>query len=133
MYALAVASKDDVEGTRQRLVRLLGSPSRAEGAVNGARGELGRLRSVRLSRVTSSGSAEFFLLFSPGPKVESVRFISGSEALRPATKTLALAAFKIAFPDDGPTRLVRRGVLVCTSVTGCEFALFTPSSVHSFH
>src|SRR5213593_2169244 len=81
-----------------RLLRLLGSASRADGAVNSAREELGRLRTVRVSRVISSGSAEFFLLFAPGPKVESVRFISGSEGLRPATKTLAAAAYKVPFP-----------------------------------
>src|SRR5438093_421536 len=130
-YALALANGGNVGERRQRLLRLWGSASRADGAVNSARAELGRLRTVRVSRVISSGSAEFFLLFAPGPKVESVRFISGSEGLRPATKTLAAAAYKVPFPDDCPSRLLRRGVLVWTIVNRFAVGLVRQNSGHS--
>ena len=78
-----------------------------------------------------TGSAEFFVLIGPASKVEGVKFISGSEKLKPAEKNLSSARFNAVFPDDGPTKLVRRGILSCSAITGCSFVLYTPDMVRS--
>ncbi len=94
---------------------------------------LQQFRTVKLGKLaTKHVSAEFFMLFAPGPKVVDVKFISGSDELRGAGKTLAAAKFTVIFPEDGPVQILRRGVLDCEpELPGCMFVLFPPSSVHS--
>jgi hypothetical protein len=44
------------------------------------------------------------------------------------TKAIAAAPFDLPFPDGGPERLVRRGILSCAASTGadCAFVLLLP-------
>jgi tetratricopeptide (TPR) repeat protein/transglutaminase-like putative cysteine protease len=123
------------QGIRRRLVALLGSGSRADRAVLRARDDLTNQRSVRLAKVTSkSVMAEFFVLLAAGPKVTDVKFISGPPELRAAMKDLSLARFDESFPDAGPEKIVRRGVLDCEpAVPYCQFILMTPDLVRSVH
>ena len=142
MYRLALATPEahppggSWDETRRRLERLTGTKAptamdllRADPNGN----ELSQLRSVKLKRlVPGSATAEFFLLFSPGPKVEDVQFISGSENLRSAGQAaLSQANFQVAFPEGSSARLVRRAIVMCSSFTGCAAVLFTPDSVNS--
>jgi tetratricopeptide (TPR) repeat protein len=141
MYRLALATpQGNVPGgqwdeTRNRLAKLTGTkaPTGMEllrGDPNG--NELSQLRSVKLKRlVPGSATAELFLLFSPGPKVEGVEFISGSEKLKPAEKVLSATSFQVTFPEGSSARLVRRAIVMCSDVSGCTAVLFTPSSVNS--
>ena len=141
MYRLALATPEahapsgSWDETRNRLVRLTGA--KAPSAMDLLRGdpngnELSELRSVKLKRlIPGSATAEFFLLFSSGPKVESVEFISGSEQLKSVGEVLSQAKFQVAFPEGSSARLVRRAILMCSSVSGCEAVLFTPDAVHS--
>jgi tetratricopeptide (TPR) repeat protein len=95
------------------------------------------LRTTKLPRLTDgTANAEFFVILSrdsttSNTKVDEVKFISGSEKLRSSSKALSAARFKFPFPDDGPSRLVRRGILGCYPYTGCSFVLFNPADVHS--
>jgi hypothetical protein len=90
------------------------------------------LRTVKLQRlVPGEATAEFFLLFTPGPNVSDAKFVSGSEKLRSATAVLSKTKFKVAFLEGSSARLVRRAILMCSPVSGCEVALFTPNSVRS--
>jgi len=141
MYRLALAIPEahapggSWEETRHRLEHL--TDAKAPTAMGLPRGdpsgsELSELRSVKLKRlVPGSATAEFFLLFSPGPKVEDVEFISGSEELKSAGHVLSETNFQVAFPDGSSARLVRRAILMCSSISGCEAVLFTPDSVKS--
>jgi tetratricopeptide (TPR) repeat protein len=141
MYRLALATPEaDAPGgswddTRHRLEHLTGA--RAPTATDLVRedpngSELSGLRTVKLKRlVPGSAQAEFFLLFGPGPKVEDLHFISGSDKIRSAGRGLADANFQVAFPEHSSARLVRRGVLMCSSDSGCQAVLFTPNSVKS--
>jgi tetratricopeptide (TPR) repeat protein len=121
--------------TRRRLNYLTGgkAPTAMELLHGDASGtELSQLRSVKLKRlVPGSATAEFFLLFSPASKVPETQFISGSEKLRSADEVLAEASFQIAFPQGSSARLVRRAILMCSSVVGCNAVLLTPDSVNS--
>jgi tetratricopeptide (TPR) repeat protein/transglutaminase-like putative cysteine protease len=79
-------------------------------------------------------SADFFLLFGPGPKITDVRFISGSNDLRDAGKVLAAAKFNVSFPDDGPTQILRRGILDCEpEIKGCTFVMYGPKDYQSLN
>lgn len=84
----------------------------------------------------TEGSAEFFLLFTRDAKtgaatVEDVKFIHGPDALRSADKILEKTKYDVEFPDDGPTKLVRRGILGCYKYTGCSFVMLLPDTVKS--
>jgi tetratricopeptide (TPR) repeat protein len=141
MYRMAIATPEakapggSWDETRHRLEHLTGS--KAPSAMDLLRsdpsgGELSELRTVKLKPLISgSATAEFFLLFSPGPKVEEVEFISGSEKLKTAVQALSAAKYQVAFPEGSSAHLVRRAILMCSSVSGCNAVLFTPDSVHS--
>lgn len=93
--------------------------------------ELSRMRRFSVGRTaTKVATAEFFLLLTQGAEIAEVRFISGSEALRDAGKLLAALPLAAEFPDNGPVKLLRRGVLSC-SPAGCNLALLSPDSVYS--
>lgn len=153
LYALALASLEmlgpippkDVQlltnagfavtlpGTRERLAALLGSQARVDQAVQRAGGGLSSLRTVDLPKFTKkSGTADFFILFKTGPAVAGVKFLDGAPELRAAAKDLESSHFDVPFPDAGPERIVRRGVLDCEPVLShCIVVLETPDSVHS--
>jgi tetratricopeptide (TPR) repeat protein/transglutaminase-like putative cysteine protease len=126
-------SADAMPKTRARLRALLKSGAREFDAEQRARRELIQLRTVNLPKMTTSTEmAEFFVLIAPGPKVAAVKFLSGSETLRTAVKDLSSARFNVTFPDAGPEKILRRGVLDCERVVhSCQFILMTPDSVHS--
>jgi hypothetical protein len=65
------------------------------------------------------------VLFSAPDKVEGVRFLSGAESLRPIAEAIKSAPIGRMFPDDGPAKLLRRGVLACVS-DGCRLTLALP-------
>ncbi|HLI30109.1 MAG TPA: DUF3857 domain-containing protein [Terriglobia bacterium] len=136
MYALAaaclVAPPDKGDAN---LIRLIPRKAKRDAEVDRAREELSQMRTVELGKMAGlTGSAEFFVLFSPGAKVAGVKFITGSEKLRPAAKTIVLAHFKVPLPDDASTKIIRRGVLVCEGMgLRCDFTLFPLDSVHSLH
>jgi len=142
MYRLALGTPEahapggPWDDTRHRLEHLTGTkvPSGFDllrGDPNGS--ELSQLRTVKLKRlVPGSETAEFFLLFAPGPKLEDVEFVSGSEKLKDVGQAaLSEAHFQVAFPEGSSARLVRRAILMCSTVTGCQAVLFTPESVNS--
>ena len=138
MYHLAMAApesggitKDEI---REHLAHLgVKAPSSPLDAFHDRSGdELSQMRTIKLKRLTTdTATAEFFLLFTPGPKVEEVTFISGSEKLRSATDAVADANFHVQFPAQSSARLVRRAIVMCSPVSGCEAVLYTPGSVHS--
>lgn len=117
---------DAVAGAKSSLARMhapLSLPRSRGLAFNPYAGELSEQRTTKLPPIAKQASAEFFVLFAPGPKIEEVKFISGSEQLRSATKTLSQYKLKVAFPDDSSGRLVRRGMIACFPTTGCSFVL----------
>jgi hypothetical protein len=136
MYRLALgASKrpDDMEETQERLDQL-GEVAKSDGSEENPASELGATRTFAVERITKETSnADFFLLIGPGSKVEDVKFVSGSDELKSADKALRAIAFKFPLPDDGPSRIVRRGILSCYPVTGCSFVLYNISDVHSIY
>ena len=131
-YALAdelTESGDFAPRSRRREGRFVPTNPEQRTAVE----ELSQMRRTRLGPMsTRQGSAEFFVLLAPGGKVEDLKFVSGDAHLRSLSKVIASLNFKAPLPDDAPTKLVRRAVLVCPGGNfSCDFTLFTVESVYS--
>jgi tetratricopeptide (TPR) repeat protein len=132
-YQLALTTyRADRPETRQRLEKLGGTAEPfAAGVLNqrtSLRDELSQMRSIPVPGIAEqTGNAEFFLLFSVNG-VEEVRFISGSGKLEQARGVLSKLSYKLPFPDEGPERIARRGILSCSQYTTpkCNFVLFLP-------
>jgi tetratricopeptide (TPR) repeat protein len=68
-------------------------------------------------------SADFVVLLSPD-KVEA-RYVSGSGLLQAAEKALDATKFAFPFPDSGPVKTLRRGILDCEpELRRCSFAMY---------
>ena len=136
MFALAIAAPHSVPETRARLVILLGGNTGLDDRVKQAQGELASIRTLRAGKLLKEDAqADFFVLLEPGgknAKVEAVKFISGSEKLRPFAAKLRDLDYGPMFPDAAPAKLVRRGTLACSALTGdCTFTLIRPEDVRS--
>ncbi|MGH9359486.1 MAG: tetratricopeptide repeat protein, partial [Terriglobia bacterium] len=126
MYALSAADPDAPRGASDaNLVRLVPVNAKRDALIDRARAELSQMRTVQLGKMRGrTGTAEFWVLFLPGAKVEGVTFASGSEQLRSAAQSIAHAHFQAPLPDDSLTRIIRRGVLVCEGMgLNCDFTL----------
>jgi tetratricopeptide (TPR) repeat protein len=135
-YAMSLSGLRPALETRGRLAALVGGDSKASGVVEQHRLDLQKMRTVKLGKIApASGTAEFFVVMtssSAGTKVEAAKFISGEEKLKPLTENLRSAKVDFAFPDDVPTKILRRGVLSCSkSSDECEFVMMVPEDVHS--
>jgi Flp pilus assembly protein TadD len=136
MFALAIAAPHSVPETRARLVILLGGNTGIDERVKQAQAELASIRTLRAGKLLKEDAqADFFVLLSLGgknAKVDAVKFISGSEKLRPFVATLHDLDYGPMFPDAAPVKLVRRGTLACSGSTGdCTFRLIRPEDVRS--
>jgi Flp pilus assembly protein TadD len=136
MFALAIAAPHSVPETRARLVILLGGNTEIDALVKQAQPELASIRTLPAAKLLKEDTqAEFFVLLSPRDKnasVDAVKFISGSEKLRPFADKLRALEYGPMFPDSSPIKLVRRGTLACSASTGdCTFTLLRPEDVRS--
>ncbi len=129
-YAMALATKWPQPEPPAHLAALLGGEDKVEPLVQKAKEELARMNTISLgARLAEPAGADFFVQLSAGGKVEGVKFIRGSESLRPMADALRAARFPALFPDDTPVKLVRRGVLTCAADTGeCRFVLAPAAS-----
>ena len=97
-YIQALAGDTPSDTARARLTAL-GVNKGIEPRVEEARRDLRKQRTSALP-VSGNGSAQFYLLISPG-KVEQVKFIKGSEGLKSLSDVLQKAELGMQFPTDG--------------------------------
>ncbi|HEX3353394.1 MAG TPA: DUF3857 domain-containing protein [Terriglobales bacterium] len=129
-YRLALATDPRLAETQKRLDHLAPAKSTLNGNFLGA--DLSQMRTTKLARlVPGAASAEFFFLFAPGPKLEEIKFIKGSEKLRTANKTLSATTFNMPFPTGSNARVIRRGILGCYPSSGCALVFLSPGLVRS--
>jgi tetratricopeptide (TPR) repeat protein/transglutaminase-like putative cysteine protease len=118
--------KKDASALEQDIHRLGGKPE-SSAFID----DLNHMRTFKLPRIVSgTATAEFLLLIEPGGKAEA-KFISGSDSLKGIQKALESTSFNLKFPDDHPTRILRRGIVGCYQYTGCSFVLIPPNAVFS--
>ena len=137
-WRLALAADTHIAGVKEKLEEAgqpLASPSGVKSDTSASRAalksemtggeELGKLRTMGLpSLKRTTGSAEFFLVFArTGPT--QARFIAGDEAMRDATSQLTAVQLPFSLPDQGPERIVRRGIVSCSKYTtpNCQLVL----------
>ena len=150
-YALCLSGLRPIPETRDRLASLAGGNAKVDATVAKYKEELQKLRTIDLGKVAKeTGSAEFFVLLSRGPghsdsghpdsvrgessaaTVEAVKFAGGDEKLKVFTEALRTAEYRLSFPDDTPVKILRRGILTCSTATGtCTFVLMLPDDVRS--
>ncbi|HEY4905517.1 MAG TPA: DUF3857 domain-containing protein [Candidatus Sulfotelmatobacter sp.] len=133
-YELSLQGLRPISETRERLAALT-SKSGDTFSVAPKDG-LQELRTIHLGKAKETGNAEFFILLSSGSgakaAVEGVKFISGDEKLKNFTEALRTADYHVAFPDDTPVKILRRGNLSCSTTTGeCTFVLMLPDDVRT--
>jgi tetratricopeptide (TPR) repeat protein len=84
---------------------------------------------------STTGSAEYFLLLTGDRQkvtVDSLKFVGGDERMRVYEDAVRHIQWNVNFPDDTPTRILRRGILFCSASTGnCQFILSLPDDVRS--
>jgi tetratricopeptide (TPR) repeat protein len=130
-FALALAAPNSVPETRARLTLLLGGNSQIDELVSKAKPDLAALRTIPAGKLLNEDAqGDFFVLLSPVGKeahVNAVRFVAGSEKLRPLADRLRSLDFGSMFPDASPIKLIRRGTLTCSAKMGdCVFILAIP-------
>jgi tetratricopeptide (TPR) repeat protein/transglutaminase-like putative cysteine protease len=133
-WRLALAADARLDGVRRRLPPPV-PPSVVRKTTRAAADlapveALGKLRTIAVPDFSRpKGTAEFFVLFST-KGVEDVGFISGENDLRSAKDAIAKAKFDMPFPDIGPEKIARRGILSCSQYTtpNCQLVLLLPSS-----
>lgn len=80
--------------------------------------------------------AEFYVVFAPdstrAAQVVDVKFIKGVESLKPLAAQLKTLKYQLVFPDNSPTKIVRRGALLCIPKPGgCSFTMIGPELITS--
>ncbi len=136
-YALSLSALRPDPETRGRLASLSGGDAKADAAVAKYKEDLQRTRTIDLGKVAKEdASAEFFVLLSRGAgsaaTVEGVKFASGDAKLKRFTDALRTAEYRLTFPDDTPLKILRRGILSCSTTTGnCSFVLMLPDDVRT--
>ena len=135
-YALSMSGLRPAPETRSRLATLAGGDAKADAVVAKYRDDLQHLRSIELGKAKETGNADFFILLSGGAgavaKVDGVKFVSGDEKLKSFTEALRTADYHLTFPDDTPLKVLRRGILSCSTAGGnCTFVLMLPDDVRT--
>jgi tetratricopeptide (TPR) repeat protein len=135
-YAMSLSGIRPDEDTRKRLAALVGGDAKVTPSIEQHRFDLEAMRTVKLGKIApASGTADFFVVITSRAghsSIEAAKFITGDEKLKPLAEPLRVAKIDFVFPDDVPTKILRRGVLSCTKDTGeCEFVMVLPEDVHS--
>ena len=117
MFTLAVAAGgDEVEGSRQGIVKLLSGPDTAQQEIAEAQAELVQMRTVKLpDLVGKSGSAQFNLIFDNSTNPERAEYVAGDDSLRGAEQQLREKDYPVKFPDVSSVKIIRRGTLSCNT------------------
>ena len=144
-YALALAAPHASPDTRARMTLLLGGNGEIDKLVREAGPELVALRSFALPGLhLGDASADFLIVLAPNgsdgasTKVDGVKFISGSESLRPLAEKpsgkLLTIDYRTVFPDASAAKIVRRGTVSCSAKAGdCTLTLIRPEEVRGIN
>jgi tetratricopeptide (TPR) repeat protein len=114
-YMLSLVAEEASPDARDRLTKLGVSDKDIDQRVAVARPNGEQRTPVALNQ-SDKGTAEFFLLLSPG-KVEQVKFIKGDDNLKSFTDVLQKTDVGMKFAPQSQARVVRRAVVRCGSAS----------------
>jgi tetratricopeptide (TPR) repeat protein len=137
-YAMALNGLRPIPETRGRLGSLLGGDDKVAAAISKYHNDLQEMRTLKLNdRAALTGSAEYFVLLgaaTSGVSVDGAKFVSGEEKLRTLDASVQHLKMSMNFPDDTPTKILRRGILSCSQTSSnCSFVLLLPDDVRSIN
>ena len=131
-FALAMAAYRPLPETRARLAALLGDDKKVDAEVAKVKPELDGLRSVSVPAIGKDAAQADFLVLLSGPKADQVKFVRGDDKLQALAEALRGAKFNVQFPDDTPTKILRRGTVSCSAGHNeCTFTMVQPDTVSS--
>jgi tetratricopeptide (TPR) repeat protein len=121
IYNLALEVDPKLEEVAERMRKLAHVPLPAHRL--SARDELNQMRTFKLPKLMpGEASADFFVLFGAGGKIQKAAFFRGSELLRNADDELVKSSIKIVVPEDSHALILRKGALSCSPDVGCSFS-----------
>lgn len=137
-YAQALVAHHPDPDTRAHLILLLGGNEKIDAMAENAKPELLQQRTFGLGKLLNQkAEATFAILLSPNGTdgssvhIEDVKFLNGSDELRPLADKIRSINFGAMFPDASPVKLVQIGTLSCADSGDCSFVLSLPEDVHS--
>jgi hypothetical protein len=99
------------------------------------RDALAKERTTKMGSLLKENASAYFLLIfgqnaaSGSGRPEQVQFMTGNEKLKVFGDKLMTGTYSYTFPDNTPTKLVRRGKMSCSGTTGeCAFTIVTSDS-----
>ena len=134
LYAQSTAALATIPEAREDLARLA-APNSVTALLETARKELRAYNMFALGplapNLNSVLEAEFYVVFAPdsarNSQVVDVKFIQGAESLKALGQALKAIKHPLIFPDNSPTKLIRRGALLCLPRPGaCTFTMVSP-------
>jgi len=139
LYAQGAAALESAQEAREGLSRLAPADS-VQKLLDVAKTELRDSNVVNLGplmpALKAPVEAEFYVVFAPDStrlaQVADVKFIKGAESLKPLAAQLKTIKYQLVFPDNSPTKIVRRGALLCLPKPGgCSFTMIGPDLITS--
>lgn len=130
-YAQGAASHDPAVEAREALLKLVPADS-VQKLLDAAQADLRSHNVVDLGQLMPTlkapAEAEFYVVFAPdstrAAQVVDVKFIKGADSLKPLASQLKTIKNQFVFPDNSPTKIVRRGALLCLPKPGgCTFTM----------
>jgi tetratricopeptide (TPR) repeat protein len=131
LYAQSTAALRVAPEARESLSRLAPADS-VQKLLDGAKAELRDYNVFNLGQLMPAlkapAEAEFYVVFAPdatrAAQVQDVKFIKGVESLKPLALQLKTIKYQLIFPDNSPTKIIRRGALLCLPKPGgCSFTM----------
>ena len=139
LYAQGAVADRVMPEARDSLLKLT-SADAVEKLLEQARKELLSYNRIELGslmpNLDAPAEAEFFVVIAPdssrNAQVIDAKFIKGADKLKPLASQLKSAKIQLVFPDATPTKIVRRGALLCAPKGGpCTFTLVSPDLITS--
>jgi len=136
LYALAMNAKRPEPETRNRLATLMGGDSKADAMIAASSEEFAKQGTIHMANsLKLDGEGDFLVLLKNGTNsgvaVDSIRFVSGQEKLKPMGDALQAAHFEQSLPNGTPVKLLRRGTLSCAANAECTFRMIPPDDVRT--
>ncbi|HSK63624.1 MAG TPA: tetratricopeptide repeat protein, partial [Pyrinomonadaceae bacterium] len=139
LYAQGAVADRVMPEARESLLKLT-SADAVEKLLETARKELPLYNRLELGRLmpnlATQAEAEFFVVIAPdasrNAQIVDVKFIKGADSLKPLASQIKSAKIPLVFPDASPTKIVRRGALLCLPKGGpCTFTMISPDLINS--
>jgi tetratricopeptide (TPR) repeat protein len=138
-YSQGVVAAHFVPEARESLLKLTSADS-VEKLLGTAKTELPAYNKLDVGALVSNlktpVEAEFYLVLTPdaarNAQVADVKFIKGADSLKSLAAQLKAVKYQLVFPDSSPTKIVRRGALLCLPKPGaCTLTFISPDLITS--